>query len=344
LMWSSRARVSLMSLSLPVPVPYIQDWSLDIQRQLTPSTVLDIDYEGNKGTRLFQRIDTNQPIQCDAVNDCNPAAQTAATIQARRPYQNFGEILEEQFTGWSNYNALDAKLERHSKDMVLLAVYTWSKNMDDKSASAAAGADIGGAFGVQNAHDIPADYARSDFDVDQRFAVSAVAFLPVGRGQRFLGNAAYWTNAFLGGWQANAIYQLQKGFPYSIGAIDIGDVDEAQGERANVVANPYPAGFHRSLNEYFNTAAFLNPASGEFGDSPRNYLRAPDLDLLNFSIVKSFHPVERFSVQARLEAFNAFNHPQFGVPGQYVGFSTFGIISSTASANREVQLGIHVTF
>lgn len=325
-------------------VPYIQDWSLDIERQLTPATVLDVDYEGNKGTRLFQRIDTNQPTQCDAAYNCNPLAQTAATIQARRPYPNFGEVLDEQFTGWSNYNAMDVTLRRQTANVVLLANYTWSKNMDDKSASAAAGGDIGGAFGVQNAHDIAADYARSDFDVNQRLSFSAVAALPVGRGRHFLNSASAPTNALLGGWQANAIYQVQEGFPFSLGATDIGFVNEGRSERANVVSNPYPAGFHRGLNEWFNTASFANPGPGQFGDSGRNYLRGPDLDLLNLSLFKSFQPVERMSLETRLEAFNALNHPQFGFPGQYVGYSTFGTISSTAENNREVQVAVRLTF
>lgn len=325
-------------------VPYVQDWSLDIQRQLSPATLFDVDYEGNKGTRLFQRIDVNQPIQCDAANNCNPLAQTAATIQARRPYPSFGEILLEEFTGWSNYNAMDMKLQHQSSNLNLLAVYTWSKNMDDKSASADVGGDIGGAFGVQNAHDIPADYARSDFDVNQRFALSAVAALPVGRGQKFLSNASELTNAVLGGWQVNGIYQLQKGFPYSIGATDIGFVNEARGERANLVGNPYPSGFHKSLNEWFNTAAFTNPPAGDFGNSSRNLLRGPRLDLLNLSVFKSFKPTNRLNLETRLEAFNALNHPQFGTPGQYVGSSTIGIISSTAGSNREVQLAVRLTF
>ncbi|MBT9333072.1 TonB-dependent receptor [Paracidobacterium acidisoli] len=325
-------------------VPYIQDWSLDIQRQLTPTTVLDVDYEGNKGTRLFQRIDTNQPTQCNAAHNCNPLAQTSATILARRPYQNFGEILEEQFTGWANYNAMDAKLERRSTNLTLLAVYTWSKIMDDKSTSAAVGGDAGGAFGVQNAHDIAADYARASYDVGQRFALSFVAALPVGRGKRFLGNASRLTDAVIGGWQANGIYQLQNGFPFTISATDIGGVNEGRSNRANLVGNPYPQGFHKNIQEWFNKAAFANPAPGDFGDSERNFLREPKLNLMNFSLFKDFSLVDRLRVETRLESFNTFNHPQFGLPSQNVTSSTFGTISSTARDNRELQVAVRLTF
>ena len=325
-------------------VPYVQDWSLDVQRQLTPTTVLDVDYEGNKGTRLFQRIDTNQPTQCNAAHNCNPLAQTAATIQARRPYPNFGEVLDEEFTGWSNYNALDAKLERRSQDLTLLAVYTYSRNMDDKSASAAVGGDAGGAFGVQDAHNIPADYARSSFDVGQRFAFSFVAALPVGKGQRILGNTSRLMDTLVGGWQTNGIYQIQKGFPFSIAATDIGFVNEGRSERANVVGNPYPAGFHKSINEWFNTAAFANPAPGDFGNSGRNYLRGPNVDLMNFSIFKVFSLVDRLRMETRFEAFNVFNHPQFSFPNQSVTSATFATISSTARDNRELQVAVRITF
>lgn len=325
-------------------VPYIQDWSLNIQRLLSTRTRINIGYIGNKGTRLFQRIDVNQPTQCNVAHNCDPLTQTTATIQARRPYPNFGEILLEEFTGWSSYNALNVNLRHQSANLMLMAGYTWSKNMDDKSASAAVRGDIGGAFGVQNAHDVPADYARSDFDVGQRFSMSAVAALPFGRGQHFLGNVSRLTSALIGGWQLNAIYQLQKGLPFSIGAVDIGFVNEARGERANIIGNPYPSGFHKSIQKWFNTAAFANPAAGDFGNSGRNLLRGPKLDLLNLSVFKSFRPVKTLNVQTRLEAFNALNHAQFGNPGQYVGFSNFGIISSTSSANREVQLSLRLTF
>lgn len=325
-------------------VPYVQDWSLGVQRQVTPTTILDVDYEGNKGTRLFQRIDTNQPTQCNAAHNCDPLHQTAPTINARRPYPNFGEVLDEEFTGWSNYNALDVKLERHSTDLTMVTSYSYSKSMDVKSATAAVGGDAGGAFGVQNAHDIPADYARSGFDVGQRLAFSAVASLPVGRGKRFLGNSSRLTDTFLGGWQANAIYQLQKGFPFSIAATDIGSVNEGRSNRANLVGNPYPSGFQKSIKQWFNKAAFANPAPGDFGNSGRNMLRGPRLDLLNLSLFKDFSLFDRLRMETRLEAFNALNHPQFSFPSQNVTSATFGVISSTARDNRELQVAVRFTF
>ena len=326
-------------------VPYVQDWSLDIQRQLTRTTILDVDYEGNKGTRLFQRIDTNQPTQCNAAHNCDPLHQTAATINARRPFTNFGEILDEEFTGWSNYNAGDLRLQRSSAALTLVASYTYSKSMDDKSATAAVGGDAGGAFGVQDAHNIPGDYARSGFDVGQRLAFTAVAALPVGRGKMFLGNASHLTDALIGGWQVNTIYQLQKGFPFSIAGTDVGSVNEARSERANLVGNPYPAGFQKGIHAWFNTAAFANPAAGNFGNSGRDLLRGPRLDLLNLSVFKDFTIFERLRMETRLESFNTLNHPQFGFPSANVtSTTTFGTISTTARDNRELQLAVRITF
>ncbi len=270
--------------------------------------------------------------------------RTAATINARRPFPNFGEVLDEEFTGWSNYNALDVKLERHSTNLTTVASYSYSKSMDVKSATAAVGGDAGGAFGVQDAHNIPADYARSGFDVGQRFAFSAVATLPVGRGKKFLGNSSRLMDAVVGGWQANAIYQIEKGFPFTVAATDIGSVNEARSERANLVGNPYPSGFHKSIHEWFNTAAFANPAAGDFGDSGRNMLRGPGLDTLNLSLFKNFSLFERLRVETRLEAFNALNHPQFSFPNQSVTSTTFGVVSATAQDNRELQVAVRVTF
>ncbi len=325
-------------------VPYVQDWSLDIQRQLTNNMTLDVNYEGNKGTRLFERLNINQPTQCTLSRGCDPLHQTSATILARRPYQNFGRILQEGFTGYSNYNSLDAKLEQRSRVLTMTAAYNYSKIMDDKSATAAVAGDAGGALGVQNTYNIPGDYARASYDVGQRFIVSAVGSLPLGRGQRFFGNVSHFTDAIIGGWQANGIYNVQKGFPYTIAATDIGGVNEASAERANLVGNPYPSGFQKSLNAWFNKAAFANPAAGDFGNSSRNLLRGPRLNNLNFSLFKNFSLYERMHMETRLEAFNVFNHPQFGQPSANVTSNTFGSITTTRLANRQLQVAVRLTF
>lgn len=325
-------------------VPYIQNWVLDIQHQLTSTTVLDVDYEGSKGTRLLQRISANQPHQCSISLGCNPATQTSATMQARRPFTNFGTVLEEQFTGWSNYNAMNIKLERRVPGLNFLMAYSLSKLLDDKSASAAVTGDQAGWFSVQNTYNPRGDYARASYDVGQRFVVSAVAEMPVGRGKRFMPNLNSIANTVIGGWQANAIYQVQKGFPFSIAGNDFTNVNESWAERANIIGNPYPAGFKKSINQWFNTSAFQNPQAGDFGNSSRNLLRAPGVNVLNCSLFKTFSILDRAHLETRFESFNTLNKAQFSTPDQNVNDANFGLISGTARDNRELQFGARLTF
>ncbi len=155
--------------------PYEQDWSFGVERQLGPKTILNVDYVGNKTTHLNIRTELNQPTPCNTTTNCNPddaANQSAAGKQSRRPYPNFGLMVYEGWNGYSNYNALNLKLQRRSKNVTLLAAYAWSKMMDVKSAAAAVSGDAFGAYGPQNSHCIPCDYARSSYDVGQRFVAS----------------------------------------------------------------------------------------------------------------------------------------------------------------------------
>jgi hypothetical protein len=188
--------------------PYVQQWSLSVQRELAPNTTLELNYVGNKGTHLLDRTNINQPFPAS-----DPAAcQADPTVgdcpaRARVPYLNFTNTtgtLDRHWDGYSNYNAANVKLERRTSDLALLAVYTWSKSMDDKSAAAGIGATNGFA-GHMDDHNPKLDYARSDFDVDQRFVASYVANLPVGRGKHFLGNANKAEDLAVGGWQLTGI-------------------------------------------------------------------------------------------------------------------------------------------
>ena len=330
--------------------PYEQDWSFGIERQLGPKTILNLDYVGNKATHLNIRTELNQPTPCNATTNCNPDSsfnQSAAGKQMRRPYPNLGLMVYEGWNGYSNYNALNVKLQRRAKDVTLLAAYAWSKMMDVKSAAAAVSGDAFGAYGPQNSHCIPCDYARSSYDVGQRFVASFLYNLPFGNGQWLGGNASGAVNAFTGGWQFNGIATVQGGFPFTITANDHGYVNEAYALRANLVPGVSPSGFHQSIGQWFNTAAFTQPPDGYFGDSPRNVLRSPGVANLDLSLFKNIQ-FERLGIQFRFESFNALNHPEFGFPNPNVnaGAGVYGSITSinTHYPQRQNQAALRLTF
>jgi hypothetical protein len=148
----------------------------------------------------------------------------------------------------------------------------------------------------------------------------------------------------IGGWQVNGIYSAQGGIPFNTSATDIGFVLGANGQRSNLVGNPYPAGFKKGINEWFNTAAYAQPSIGLFGTESRNDLRAAGVDNLDFSLFKNFSITERARLQIRGEAFNSLNHTQLAAPNTSVSSSTFGVISGVQIPGRIVQLGAKVIF
>jgi hypothetical protein len=156
--------------------PYYISWNLGVERELPGATKLEVDYVANHGTHLFSRSNPNAPTQCIAIYGCTVTTTTGPTVAPalRTPYQNLGTLVYAGFDGFSNYNALDVKVEHRASDLDLVVAYTWSKALDTKSAVAALSGDSAGWAGPQDGHNISADYARSDYDVGQRLAVSAV--------------------------------------------------------------------------------------------------------------------------------------------------------------------------
>ena len=110
----------------------------------------------------------------------------------------------------------------------------------------------------------------------------------------------------------NGIYIWQHGFPITIQAADLGGANDTPfgaGGRANLVGDPNAGG--GTIDKWFNTSAFTQPALGTYGDSLRNSLRAPTINNLDFALFKNFNLPKGSRLQFRFESFNAFNHPNF---------------------------------
>jgi hypothetical protein len=315
--------------------PYVQEWSLAIERELTHTTKLEISYLGSKGTHLNIRGETDQPYPYDPANP--------TPMAARLPYSNFATIVESYWMGNSSYNAANIKLEQRTGDLSLLAAYTWGHSLDNKSAAAGVAGDDSGWAGTLDMRNPNRDHASSSYDATQRFVASFVYNLPVGKGKHFLGGLSGPANVALGGWQVNGIVTFQGGFPFSIGALDIQALNNLMGPRADLVGNPNPSGFNKSIYEWFNTAAFAQPALGVIGNTGRNIVRAPGLNNWDMSLFKNIPLGERLRLQLRGEFFNAPNHTQFGYPDAYIQDATFGVIGS-ARAPRIIQVAMKFIF
>jgi hypothetical protein len=169
---------------------------------------------------------------------------------------------------------------------------------------------------------------------------SFVYALPFGHGQKLMANANKVAEAVVGGWQVNGIVTFQHGFPLTVTAADVGGLNDTFGtNRADLVGDPYPSGFSKSAQHWFNTAAFKQPAAGFLGTSGRSILRAPGINNWDIGFFKNFAFGERVSLQFRVETFNTWNHTQLSVPVRSVADPNFGQIF-TARAARENQLGL----
>jgi hypothetical protein len=354
--------------------PYVQEFDFSVERQFGTSTRAEVNYVGNKGTHLLGRANVNQAFPY------NPAAPTP--YASRVPFSNFGkDILVDGWNIPSNYNALNVKVETNRKSLNVIAAYTWSKVMDEKSAAAAVDGDAAGWAGPQNPHDFAADYARSGYDVGQRFVTGFIYNLPIGKGMKVNLNGP--ANTLLGGWQVNGILTFQGGFPFSVGASDSSGLNgDVFSQRANLVGPIRPAGFNKNAQHWFNNVtgaknggnanclgnnlsgvSFCNPSvpnpnydpnnpakgaqflqGGQFGNSGRNIIRNPGVENLDASVFKNFNFTERLNFQFRVESFNTLNRTQYGGADAGVNDSNFGVISSARIPGRIVQIGGKIIF
>ena len=265
--------------------PYMQQWSMGVQREIVARTSLEINYIGTHGSNLLMRRNIAQAFLFDPTNP--------QSVDARKPFPNFGTYIDSDWSGRSTYNALNAKLEHRGVSSILTFAYTWAKSTDSKSAAAGIGASgFNGWQGFLDNHDPERDYGLSDFDVDHRLVGSFVYNLPFGSGEKFAGDATGVKNALVGGWQVNGIYTWQRGFPLTITAADVGGLNDTFGtNRADLVGDPNAG--ERTVNRWFNTAAFAQPAAGALGNLGRNTERGPGVNNLDLALFKNVSITQR---------------------------------------------------
>lgn len=313
---------------------YVQQYNFQIQQQLPKELVAKIGFVGNIGRRLDQPWNFNQPAPGPGAN--NP----------RRPLfgiaPNVTDVTYLTYDGKSNYNSLQASLERRFKGVGFLAAYTWSHSIDDV-ANAFGGGDNGPL--PQDRRCRQCDRGDSGFDIRHRFTTSANWALPFGKGRKWTTGSRAMDTAF-GGWDTNLIFTAQTGLPFTPTLNT--SVSNAGGSRPNRVgsgklANPDPfLWFDTALGT--PNAPWAVPAQFTFGNSGRNILRAPGRVNFDWSLFKDFSWSERWRLQFRTEIFNLFNTPQFDPPNAAVGNPAAGRITSTAGPNRQIQLGLRLSF
>lgn len=296
---------------------YIQEWGLNIQQQLG-STVFEVGYVANKGTKLDVQYQGNQP-----------RTPGAGGIQARRPYPKFSTIQFNTTEGASSFHSLQAKAERRMRaGLMFLASYTFSKTISITGTN-------------QNPYSMAEAKALADFDIPHRFVLSSVYELPFGKGRTWLQQGGI-VNAIFGGWSLGGILQVQAGSPFTPTTgrdiANVGTTTRPDRIGQGTVADP-------TIDQWFDASAFTNPVSFTFGNSGVNILRGPGSQNIDAILSKNFPlGAESRYLKFRFEAFNAFNHANFGQPNANINTpAQVGRIFS-AAAPRVLQLALKLYF
>ncbi len=312
---------------------YAQQFNLGLQEELPGRVVLEVAYVGNLSRKL--------PGPNLSINQIAPDRLRPGVTQRDRPFPQFTNVsIVLPAIGRSDYHAGTARLEkRFSHGFNFLATYTYSKFQSDTDEGAAGVGDVGVYSDFYNR---AADYGPSANDIRHRLTVSSVYELPIGPGKRLLDS--HWSGHVLGGWTVGVLAALQSGPPFSVVTqTNTTNSFSAGALRANLVGDPVLASNARTLTRWFNTDAFEQPAPYTFGNSGRGILRGDGVVNFDMSIAKNVSLGAARFLQVRVELFNAFNHPNFGLPGHTLGAPAFGVVSD-ASGGRTVQLGLRAVF
>ena len=290
---------------------YFENWDFTVERMLPGNFIGQIAYDGSEGHRLFGKIEAN----------------VIDPVTGLRPIPTFGQYGYKNNLGNSNFHSLQVSLKRTMANGWLWGTqYMWSHGLADEGFGA------GDTTTNQNVSCLKCDYSSTDIDIRQSLSVNSVYELPFGPGKPFLssGGAA---GKVLGGWQLSGIVSAMSGRPVNIN-IDRSASDMPDGnkddQRPDLVPGMsiYPAG--KTINNWFNPAAFATPAIDTWGNLGRNVARGPGYYEIDTALQKDIPLTERLKLEFRAEAFNLLNHPIYGDPDSDVsdGPGVFGVITS----------------
>jgi hypothetical protein len=299
----------------------MQSWNVNVQRQLARELAVTVGYSGSHGTNLRISRNINQPV--NGVPPF-PAVAVSSPIAAG---MSLGTITQVESSGFSNYHAGWVSVtKRLSRGLQFDTSYTWSKSLDTNSLNSS-------GFAVQNSDDIPNQYGLSDFDARHRFVLSATYALP------FTGHV------LSRGWQVATVVQSQSGNPLNIVTSNSSLNGVPNTVRPDVTG---PIRIIGSVDRWFDPSVFV--AVNRFGNLGRNVVIGPAFHNTDLSLIKNARPGSRVGVQFRIDAFDVFNHPNFGPPGNIVDSPAFGKITRTrlptgeAGSSRQIQLAMRLSF
>ena len=334
--------LDVFSITYYPKFPYALQYNLNVERELARGLILSAEYFGARGNHLTREAEEN-PFEPALGQRYNPNLASP--------------LLTDLTDGQSFYNSFQASIsKRYGRNLSWQASYTLAHSVDDASVDFSV-ESVNDPPVSQNTFDRKGSRGPSDFDIRHNFVANVVYELP-GRGR------------LLGGWQVSSVANVHSGVPFTpVLSFDNADVQSLlTAERPDLVGNPYtgicPNGDRVGTPScWFNPSAFAVPPAGEFGNAGRNILRGPAFAQFDPALHKDFAITDRGKITVGVEAYNLFNHPNFGVPSNTQsplalggnGDAVFknaagnfadnaGQILTTVGAGRQIQLAGRFTF
>ena len=327
-------------------------WSLGLQRELPWQFLVEATYLGAIGQNLpvVRQLDpvpqqylSRSPVRDDATNNfltqavANPFAgllpgtglngSTVSRSQLLRPYPQFTSIQATETNGRSDYNSLQARVERRmANGFTVQVAYAWQRTMTE--------------LGYLNDSDTELERVISPFDRTHTFTSSGLVEVPFGRGRRWGSGWSGATNAILGGWQVTYIFKAQSGAP-----LGFGNFLFAEGKRVGDILADNP-----TYQQWFNVAAFNRVSAQQLVSNVRTQpsrfadVRGPGYAVLDLGILKNVALAGRSQAQFRIEAYNALDRANFQNPSTGVTSTALGTITAQNGLPRQIQLAVKFSF
>ena len=292
--------------------PYYQQYNFSVQQLLMRNLIVEAQYVGLQGRKLFTNVWYNTP---DASPLPNPTSRSL--------FPNLANFALQASAASSSYNAGILRVEKRlSSGLAVMGSYTYAKAIDNDSLG-----NTVISSGLDQSNIKANERARSSFDIQHRLVVSFTYDLPVKFGSKYL-------NAVLGNWQVGGIITEQSGLPFTanlstdranngLGLIGYG--------RPNLVGDPNLPDDQQTVGRFFNTDAFVLQPFGTLGTAGRNILEGPGTNNVDFSLLKNITLTERHRLQFRSEFFNLFNRTNFDFPERICTVTQTSAVAAGAS-------------
>ncbi len=304
--------------------PYIQQYSLGVQRQLPYDMLLETSYVGNVGHRLPRQPNVN------FANLPGVAANPSYSTNYFNPYKGYSAINMWRSDSNTNYNSLQVYLSKRAGRVSFTAGYTYAKNLGDSSSTNAT---------FENWQSLPYNYGSLSIDRKHAFVGTAVWQIAELRNQN------EFVRETLGGWQLSGVGRAQSGPYYTI----IGSTSTGN-RRADYLGGGYLVQSGRTANNYINTSAFLAPQAGVFGTSGVSPVEGPGLQQIDSTLAKTFLSEKRVNARFQWDVFNVLNRTNYSnlnatLPSRTTSLTgnSFGTISA-AYPPRQMQFGLKILF